>query len=36
MYRTRPENIHPLLVLKGATEMSFLVLKRISGNSEED
>jgi hypothetical protein len=24
------------LVLKGVTEMSFLVLKRISGNSEED
>jgi hypothetical protein len=23
------------LVLKGVTEMSFLVLKRISGNSEE-
>jgi hypothetical protein len=27
---------HPFLVLKGVTEMSFLVLKRISGNSEED
>jgi hypothetical protein len=24
------------LVLKGVTEMSFLVLKRISGNSEEN
>jgi hypothetical protein len=27
---------HPFLVLKGVTEMSFLVLKRISGNSEEN
>jgi hypothetical protein len=27
---------HPFLVLKGVIEMSFLVLKRISGNSEED
>jgi hypothetical protein len=31
-----PKNNHPFLVLKGATEMSFLVLKRISGNSEKD
>ncbi len=27
---------HPFLVLKGVTEMSFLVLKRISGSFEED
>jgi hypothetical protein len=27
---------HPFLVLKGVTEMSFFVLKRISGNSEEN
>jgi hypothetical protein len=27
---------HPFLVLKGVTEMAFLALKRISGNSEED
>ncbi len=27
---------HPFLVLKGVTEMSFLDLKRISGNSKED
>jgi hypothetical protein len=27
---------HPFLALKGVTEMSFLVLKRISRNSEED
>jgi hypothetical protein len=33
-YRARSLNNHPFLVLKGATEMSFLVLKRISGNSE--
>jgi hypothetical protein len=30
------KNSHPFLVLKGVTEMSFLVLKRISGNSEEN
>ncbi len=30
------KNNHPFLVLKGVTEMSFLVLKRISGISEED
>ncbi len=27
---------HPFLVLKGVTEMSFFVLKRISANSEDD
>ncbi len=27
---------HAFLVLKEVTEMSFLVLKRVSGNSEED
>jgi hypothetical protein len=27
---------HTKMVLKGVTEMSFLVLKRIGGNSEED
>jgi hypothetical protein len=27
---------HPFLVLKGVNEVSFLILKRISGNSEED
>jgi hypothetical protein len=27
---------HPFSVLKGVTEMSFFVLKRISGNFEED
>jgi hypothetical protein len=31
-----PKSNHPLLVLKGVTEMSFLVLKIISRNSEED
>jgi hypothetical protein len=34
--RLVPKNIHAFLVLKGATEMSFLVLKRVSGISEED
>jgi hypothetical protein len=33
-YRLVRKSIHPFLVLKGVTEMSFLVLKRI--NSEED
>jgi hypothetical protein len=35
-YRLVPKSNHPFLVLKGVTEMSFLVLKRISGNSEEN
>jgi hypothetical protein len=30
------KNNHPFLVLKGVTEMSFFVSKRISGNSEEN
>jgi hypothetical protein len=30
------KNNHPFLVLKGVTEMSFLVLKRVGGNSEEN
>jgi hypothetical protein len=33
-YRLVRKSNHPFLVLKGVTEMSFLVLKRISGNSE--
>jgi hypothetical protein len=36
IYRLVRKSNHPFLVLKGVTEMSFLVLKRISGNSEED
>jgi hypothetical protein len=35
-YRLVPKSYHPFLVLKGVTEMSFLVLKRIGGNSEEN
>ncbi len=31
-----PKSNHPFLVLKGVTEMSFLVLKIISVNSEEN
>jgi hypothetical protein len=34
-YRLVSKSNHPFLVLKGVTEMSFLVLKR-SGNSEEN
>jgi hypothetical protein len=30
------EQVLPMPVLKGVTEMSFLVLKRVSGNSEEN
>ncbi len=35
-YRLVRKSNHPFLVLKGVTEMSFLVLKIISGYSEED
>jgi hypothetical protein len=35
IYRLVRKSNHPFLVLKGVTEMSFLVLKIISGNSEE-
>jgi hypothetical protein len=35
-YRLVCKSNHPFLVLKGVTEMSFLVLKRIGGNSEEN
>jgi hypothetical protein len=35
-YRLVRKSNHPFLVLKGVTEMSFLVLKTINGNSEED
>jgi hypothetical protein len=35
-YRLVRKSNHPFLVLKGVTEMSFSVLKRVSGNSEED
>jgi hypothetical protein len=35
-YRLVCKSNHPFLVLKGVTEMSFLVLKRISVNSEEN
>ncbi len=34
-YRLVRKSNHPFLVLKGVTEMSFLVLKRLSGNSED-
>jgi hypothetical protein len=34
-YRLVRKSNHPFLVLKGVTEMSFLVLKRISGNPED-
>jgi hypothetical protein len=36
IYRLIRKSNHPFLVLKGVTEMSFLVLKIISGYSEED
>jgi hypothetical protein len=32
-YRLVRKSNHPFLVLKGVTELSFLVLKKISGNS---
>jgi hypothetical protein len=35
-YRLVRKSNHPFLVLKGVTEMSFLVLKRVSVNSEEN
>jgi hypothetical protein len=35
-YRLVRKSNHPFLVLKGVTEMSFLVLKRISTNFEEN
>jgi hypothetical protein len=35
-YRLVRESNHSFLVLKWVTEMSFSVLKSISGNSEED
>jgi hypothetical protein len=34
-YRLLRKSNHPFLVLKGVTEISFLVLKRISENSED-
>ncbi len=34
-YRLVLESNRPFLVLKGASEKSFLVLKRVNGNSEE-
>jgi hypothetical protein len=36
MYRLVRKSNNPFLVLKGVTEMSFLVFKRIGGDSEED
>jgi hypothetical protein len=35
-YRLVRKSNQPFLVLKGVTEMSFLVLKRVSVNSEEN
>jgi hypothetical protein len=36
IYRLVCKSNHPFLVLKGVTEMSFLVLKRVGENSEEN